>query len=119
LGEESLWAAEASECAAEQGAFWQYHNKLFTSQNGENQNAFSKDNLKAFAADLELDTEKFNECLDSGRYTQLVQDQSNAARQLGVRSTPTFAVNGQALVGAQPFEAFQQTIEQFLQDATP
>jgi protein-disulfide isomerase len=114
LGEESLWAAEASECAADQDKFWEYHDYLFTHQNGENQGAFSKDNLKAFAAELKLDTEAFNECMDSGKYTQAVQEMSQIARQLGVQSTPSFAINGQAVVGAQPFDTFQQIIEGYL-----
>ena len=46
LGQESQWAAEASECAADQDAFWPYHDKLFASQSGENQGAFNKDKLK-------------------------------------------------------------------------
>ena len=78
LGEESQWAAEASECAADQDKFWEYHDKLFASQNGENQGAFNKDNLKQFAADLKLDTAAFNECLDSGKYTQAVQEQTGS-----------------------------------------
>jgi protein-disulfide isomerase len=61
-----------------------------------------------------LDTQAFNQCLDSGKYTQLVQDQTSIGRQLGVQSTPTFAVNGQALVGAQSFATFQQTIDALL-----
>ncbi len=111
LGPESLWAAEASECAADQDAFWEYHDKLFSSQNGENKGAFSKDNLKGFAADLKLDTETFNQCLDSGKYTRYVQSQVDFGRQIGVQSTPTFLVNGIPVVGAQPFEVFQQAIE--------
>lgn len=111
LGAESQWAAEASECAAEQGAFWEYHDYLFEHQNGENKGAFSKDNLKQFAADLELDTVAFNECLDSGRYADLVQSFTQMGRQIGVQSTPTFVVNGVPVLGAQPFEAFQQVIE--------
>ena len=111
LGEESAWAAEASECAADQDAFWEYHDKLFDSQSGENQGAFTKENLKTFAADLKLDTAQFNECLDSGKYTQAVQEQTSAAQQLGVRSTPAFVINGVPLIGAQPFDAFQQVIE--------
>jgi len=114
LGQESFWAAEASECANDQEAFWPYHDLLFASQNGENQGAFSKDNLKKLAASLNLDTTAFNTCLDSGKYTELVQSESNAARVLGVRSTPTFLVNGQPLIGAQPFEVFQQYIEGLL-----
>ncbi len=111
LGPESLWAAEASECAADQDAFWEYHDKLFSSQNGENKGAFSKDNLKGFAADLGLDTDAFNQCLDGGKYTRYVQSQVDFGRQIGVQSTPTFLVNGIPVVGAQPFEAFQQAIE--------
>ena len=87
LGDESFWAAEASECAADQDAFWSYHDKLFASQAGENQGAFNKDRLKGFAAELGLDTAAFNTCLDSGKHTQEVQTQSAAARQLGVNST--------------------------------
>jgi len=114
LGEESQWAAEASECAADQDKFWEYHDKLFASQNGENQGAFNKDNLKQFAADINLDTAAFNECLDSGKYTQAVQEQTGVANQLGVRSTPAFIINGVPVLGAQPFEAFQQVIEEAL-----
>ncbi|GAB4521419.1 MAG: hypothetical protein Fur0018_01900 [Anaerolineales bacterium] len=114
LGQESLWAAEASECAADQSAFWEYHDKLFNSQNGENRGTFNKNNLKAFAADLGLDTKTFNQCLDGGKYTEYVKSQVDVGRQIGVQSTPTFLVNGQAVVGAQPFEAFQQAIEGIL-----
>lgn len=114
LGEESQWAAEASECAADQNAFWEYHDKLFTSQSGENQGAFNKDTLKQFAADLKLNAQAFNECLDSGKYTQVVQEQTATANQLGVRSTPAFIINGVPLLGAQPFAAFQQIIDEAL-----
>ncbi len=114
LGEESLWAAEATECAAEQDAFWEFHDYLFDNHGGENQGAFSKENLKGFAEILGLDTAAFNECLDAGRYTEIVQLQTQAAREIGVQSTPTFLVNAQPLIGAQPFEAFQQVIESFL-----
>lgn len=113
LGQESLWAGEASECAADQSeeAFWAYHNYLFEKQAGENQGAFNRKNLKEFAADLGLDTEAFNECLDAGKFTSVVQSETQAARSLGVQSTPTFLINGKPVLGAQPFEVFQQFIE--------
>lgn len=114
LGPESQWAGEASECAAEQDAFWEYHDYLFDNQSGENRGAFTKENLKRFAEELGLDTTAFNECLDSGRYAGLVQEETNGGRQLGVQSTPTFVINGQAVVGAQPFEVFEQVIEALL-----
>jgi protein-disulfide isomerase len=114
LGDESTWAAESAECAADQDKFWEYHDKLYASQSGENQGAFNKDNLKKFAEELGLDTQTFNECLDSGKYTSLIQDDTSTSSALGVKSTPTFLVNGQAIVGAQPFEAFQQIIDPLL-----
>ena len=114
LGQESNWAAEAAECASDQNKFWEYHDTLYSSQSGENQGAFNKNNLKKFAEELGLDTSAFNECLDSGKYTQLIKEESSAASSIGVRSTPTFLINGQPLVGAQPFEVFQQTIDPLL-----
>ncbi len=119
LGEESRFAAEASECAGEQDAFWEYHAKLFESQNGENRGAFNKDNLKKFAADLGLDSEAFDQCLDSGKYTQVVQEATQLAQSIGVSSTPAFLINGTPMLGAQPFEAFQKVIDQALADSAP
>jgi len=109
LGPESRWAAEASECAAEQGRFWEYHDRLFASQGSAG--VFGKDNLKKFAADLRLDTTKFNTCLDSGKFASLVDKETTNLQSLGVESTPTFLINGQPLAGAQPFEVFQKAIE--------
>jgi protein-disulfide isomerase len=114
LGEESQWAAEAAECAADQDKYWEYHDKLFASQSGENQGAFTKDKLKQFAADLSLDTAAFNDCLDSGNHAAQIQTDSQMAQQIGVRSTPSFLVNGTPLVGAQPYERFQELIESLL-----
>lgn len=71
--------------------------------------------MKGFAAELDLDTEAFNECMDSGKYTQAVQEMSQVARQIGVQSTPSFAINGQAVIGAQPFDVFQQIIDEILE----
>lgn len=115
LGAESQWAAEASECAAEQDAFWEYHDLLYENQNGENRGTFSKDNLKLFAGALGLDEDQFNECLDSGKYTEIVNQEKQIGQQLGVRSTPSFIINGTFVVGAQPFESFQQVIETMLE----
>ncbi len=111
LGPESGWAAEASECADEQGAFWQYHDKLFASQAGENQGAFNKDKLKQFAADLKLNVAKFNACLDSGKFAAIVAADTAEFESIGVQSTPTFLINERGVAGALPFEQFQQIIE--------
>lgn len=113
LGQESVWAALASECAAAfgQNKFWEYHNLVFSRQNGENQGAFNPDNLKAWAGELGLDTATFNQCFDSQKYLDVVQANTAEAQQLGIRGTPGFFVNGASVAGAQPFEVFQQVIE--------
>jgi protein-disulfide isomerase len=118
LGEESFWAAEAAECAGDQDAYWQYHDYIFDHQNGENQGAFSIDNLKQFAVDLGLDTAAFNDCLDSGKYTQRVQDQSRTASVIGVSSTPTFILNGQGMQ-TLTYDDFKQAIDAILNPVTP
>jgi protein-disulfide isomerase len=114
LGNESQWAGEASECAAEQDAFWEYHDFLFDNQAGENRGAFNKENLKHFAEELGLDSKAFNECLDSGKYADQVIAETKTAQDIGVRSTPSFLINGQPVIGAQPFETFQKVIEALL-----
>jgi protein-disulfide isomerase len=111
LGPESEWAAEASECADEQGKFWEYHDKLFASQNGENEGAFAKDKLGLLAGGMNLDRAKFNACLESGKYAPAVQAETQMIGKLGVQSTPTFLVNTQVVSGAESFATFSQIIE--------
>jgi protein-disulfide isomerase len=111
LGQESNWAAEASECANDQNAFWQYHDKLFASQSGENRGAFNKDKLKQFAADLKLNTAAFTTCIDSNKYKSQVFDDTELFQTIGVQSTPTFLINGRAIQGALSFDQFAQVIE--------
>lgn len=111
LGQESTDAAIAARCANEQGKFWQYHDKLFASQNGENEGAFSRDNLKGFARDLGLNASQFNNCLDSNKYADAVEKDTATGRAAGVNGTPTSFINGRIVNGAQPFSAVQQIIE--------
>ena len=113
IGPESQQAAEAAECAADQGRFWDYHDLLYLRQGQENSGVFSKANLKRFAEELkraipDFDTKTFGECLDSGQKASVVAEQVKQARSAGVQSTPSFLVNGQALSGVQPIEAFRQ-----------
>jgi len=114
LGQESVWAAQASECAADQAKFWQYHDLLFARQNGENQGAFTEDKLIGFAQELELDMTKFEPCLKNDQTLARVQADTQEGQTAGVRGTPSFFVNGVPLVGAQPIEAFRTAIEQAL-----
>ena len=114
LGDESVLAAQAAECAGDQGKFWEFNDYLFAHHGGENQGAFSADNLKKFAADMGLDTAAFNQCLDSGKFEEQVNKEKAFASQLGVQSTPSFLINGTPLVGAQPYEEFVKIFNQFL-----
>jgi len=102
-------ASEASECADQQGKFWDYHDKLF-----ENQKALDISSLKQYAKELGLDTAKFDTCLDSGSMASEVQKDLTDGSKYGVSGTPSFFINGINLVGAQPFAAFEQVIEQEL-----
>jgi protein-disulfide isomerase len=111
IGEESIRAAEAAECAGEQGRIWDYMETLYANQRGENRGAFADPYLKSFAEGMELDTLAFNSCLDSRRYRTLVQQETQAGRARGVTSTPTFFINGKAVLGALPFAEFQREIE--------
>ncbi len=100
-------AAEAAECASEQGKFWEYHDKLFENQSG----GFSTDKFKQWAKDLNIDSAKFNSCLDSGKYAQKVQADAQEGQQKGVNGTPATFVNGQLVSGALPYETFKQIID--------
>lgn len=99
-------AAEASECARDQGKFWEYHDKLF-----ENQNKLDEKSLKKYAEELGLDTNGFNKCLDSGSKTAKVETDFEEGKSLGVTGTPSFFINGQKVVGAQPYEKFAEIID--------
>ncbi len=91
-GEESLLAAQAGRCALEQNAFWQYHDLLFERQAGVNSGTFSRENLKAYAAELGLDVKAFSRCLDSGKYEKAVLQALEQAKALGLKGTPSFVV---------------------------
>lgn len=116
LGQESVWAAEASECAADQGKFWEYHDLVFDRQAGENQGAFNKDKLLAMAQELKLDMARFEPCLKNDQTQDRVQADTQEGQQVGVRGTPTFFVNGRAVVGAVPLQEFRPIIEQALNE---
>ncbi len=111
LGQESVQAAEAARCAADQNRFWEYHDKLFASQNGENEGAFSDSNLKKFAHDLSLNTDIFNSCLDTHMHSSEVGESSNNGNSHGVNSTPTIFIDGIKSEGVAPFQSYQQIIE--------
>ena len=98
-GTESRRAAEASECANEQGDFWNYHQMVFANWNGEGQGAFADRRLKSFAEALGYDTAQFNACFDGRRYASAVESDEALARARGVSGTPAIFMNG-ALINA-------------------
>jgi len=121
LGQESIWAAGAARCANDQGKFWEYHNYLFNNQGTGNSGAFSKSNLKKFASILKLNMSQFNTCLDSDKYTSVVQEETQAGSAIGVNGTPATFINGQLVVdangnsvGAAPFTTFKSIIDKIL-----
>ncbi len=139
---ESHLAAQAARCANEQGKFWQFHDYIFNHQNGENQGAFSSANLKKFAAALGLNQANFNSCLDSGKYLEQVQNDTQEGQKAGVSGTPAFFIgkgrtlaidpnvvrselasgnsvikldNGNVvIIGSQPFSEFDEILQEML-----
>jgi protein-disulfide isomerase len=99
-------AALAAQCAKEQGKFWEYHDLLFGGTQGLGREAYD-----AYAAQLGLDVAAMNACMDEDRYGDAVQADYTEGAGLGVNSTPTFFVNGVAVVGAQPFALFAEIID--------
>jgi protein-disulfide isomerase len=101
-------AAEAALCAGDQDAYWQFHDKLFASE------LLGNAVYLQYAQDLKLDTTAFEACLKDKTHQAAIQADSDFAMNLGVRSTPTFFVNGLAIVGAQPLDVFKQVIDKEL-----
>jgi protein-disulfide isomerase len=102
-------AAQAAECADEQGAFWEYHDLLFAQGIGEGRSSFIQ-----YAEQLGLDSEALTECFDQGRYAAEVEADAHYALNLGATGVPLFFINGLPLVGAQPLANFVQIIDQEL-----
>ncbi len=105
-------AAEAVNCAGEQGKYWEYSDILW-----ENQQALDVADLKKYAGQLNLDTKQFDNCLDSSKFANEVQkDQADGAKA-GVTGTPTFFINGEMITGARPIEQFKEVIDRKLKES--
>jgi protein-disulfide isomerase len=108
LHPDALGAAEAAECAADQGRFWEYHDRLFVASDLE------RASLGGIAAQMRLDSTAFATCVDTRATADRVAGHIAHARSLGVTSTPTFFVNGRIFHGAYPFESFKVIIDSAL-----
>ena len=119
IGPESKAAAEAAYCAGDQGKYWEYHDILFANQTGENVGAYSDRRLRAFAEELSLDMGAFNDCFNSGKYSDRVNQDRIDGTAAGVTGTPAFVisytVDGEEktrfISGAYPFSEFQTQVE--------
>jgi predicted DsbA family dithiol-disulfide isomerase len=106
----AMKAAEASLCAAEQNKFWEFHDSMFG-----NQRELSVADLKQRAVDLKMDTQAFNQCLDSGKETAAIQADIQEGARAGVSGTPAMFINGRFLSGNQPYSEIKDVIEDELQ----
>lgn len=117
LGPESQAAAEAAECAKDQGRFWAYHDELFNEEmadGAENNGNLSRTLFLKIAEKVDLDVPEFISCFDSKKYSNFVRTATQEAQTLGINATPTSFVNGELVRGAQPYSSFQAVIEKYL-----
>lgn len=105
LHPDALGAAEAAECAADQGRFWEYHDRLFVASE------LDRAALESIAAQMHLDGAAFATCMDTRATSERVMSHIAQGRSLGVTGTPTFFVNGRVFHGAYPFDSFKSIIE--------
>ena len=92
--------------ANDQGKFWEYHDKLFA-----NQQALDRPSLEKYAEELGLNMGKFKAALDSGKFKAQIDADKAESQKAGASGTPTFFINGNRLVGAQPVDAFKKVID--------
>ena len=109
-------AAQASQCAKDQGKFWEMHEKMFSEQEklGQGTIQFGVSDIKKWASQIGLDTNKFNQCLDSEKYKLEVEKDMADGSAYGVSGTPTLFINGKPVIGAQPFSVFKVIIDEEL-----
>jgi protein-disulfide isomerase len=107
-------AAEAAECAGEQGKYWQMHQALFGNQEQWSGNSNAVQVFKALAGDLGVDQTQFDACLDGDKYAAKISEDQQQGIADGVTGTPAFRINGAAISGAQPLATFQEQIDYYL-----
>ncbi|MDP3947266.1 MAG: thioredoxin domain-containing protein [bacterium] len=114
LGPESLAAAEAAKCAADDGKFWEYHNALYreeTKDGLEHNGNLNRGLFLRLAKELGINESSFASCVDTGKYKSAVLAENAEALAVGVNGTPAFFVGSQFISGALPFAQFETAIE--------
>lgn len=112
-------AANAAECAREQEGdemYFKFHDKIFEGQNllGQGTVKIPEENLYTYAEELGLNIDEFTTCQESLAFKDEIQADIDVARSIGINGTPSFVINGQIVVGAQPYEVFESIFEQIL-----
>jgi protein-disulfide isomerase len=115
LGEESIFAAEASECANLQNKFWEYHDALYEQQNSENRGFITDSFLNGIAKSLQLNESLFADCMAQHAGLTRVKNETQDAQAAGVHATPTLSINGQRIEGVSSYTVLQAAIEAALQ----
>ncbi len=111
--DESVEAAAAARCAADQGLFWQMHNWLFANWNGENEGAFKADRLRAIATAAGLDLATYDACMAGGANQTATRNETSSGVAAGINQTPTLIINGASIVGSpNNFADFAQILDQ-------
>lgn len=112
--DQAIPMAKAAHCAGEQDRYWDLHDKLYDEQQEISPRGtakFSGEKIPQWADEIGLNMNAFNECMRSDRYNSQIQEDLSEAQAVGASGTPTFFINGKKVVGAQPYQAFQQVIE--------
>jgi protein-disulfide isomerase len=108
----ALPAAKATMAANKQGKFWEMHDKLF-----ENQTALGTAPYERFAQEIGLDVPRFKRAYETAKYRARVEEDQKQAVALGIGGTPTMVVNGERVVGAQPYESLKTILDRKLAEA--
>jgi protein-disulfide isomerase len=102
-------AAEAGQCAHEQGKFWEFHDTVY-----DHDGAIEADDLKGYAAEIGLNMDQYNECVTSRRYRDRVNAEQHESFERGLRGAPEFFVNDQHLAGPSSVKVFENIIDPIL-----
>jgi len=109
--------AMAVECAADQGAFWPYHDKLFAAAAAQGAGGFTPERLIDYAVELDLDQQQFTQCLATQEHQEYVQNSRRQAVEMGLNSTPSVLVNGELLSAPFDYDALTAEVERQLESS--
>ncbi len=110
LGDNSVFLAESGKCVNEQGKFFEFHDKIYTSKN-----KVTKENLFYILNSIGVNIEKFNDCMQNRRYKKLVEDDLESGFRAGVKGTPTIFINGNKLDGVVPYSVLKKVVDRFIE----